>query len=373
MVDRPSSGETYAYKRRSTRLLHTVPVSVAGQDAAGRPLAEQTATISLNCHGCRYFSRFRVERNSWLTLEIPGAPPREPSRRLRARVAWIEKSRRLAGLFQVAVEFESPANVWGITKPPQDWQDFVTAAALDHAATQAEINRLLAVTKNGNYYELLGVSAVSSHAQIRGRFYDLARKFHPDRHMSHPEWTDSLHRLMDTLTLAYKTLSNDKAREQYDRRLASSGAFTLGHSKSETQKTAEECLAKGRECLRMQNFAGSIVWLRKAVGLEPESSKYHALLARSLAAVPQYRREAMQHFEKALELDPLNLWARFHYGGLLEELDLPWRARPQYLRILELDAEHSGARERLQVLDAGKSRPRPSVRILQRLFSRDAK
>src|SRR5712692_441185 len=265
MVDRPSSGETYAYKRRSTRLLHTVPVSVAGQDAAGRPLAEQTATISLNCHGCRYFSRFRVERNSWLTLEIPGAPPREPSRRLRARVAWIEKSRRLAGLFQVAVEFESPANVWGITKPPQDWQDFVTAAALDHAATQAEINRLLAVTKNGNYYELLGVSAVSSHAQIRGRFYDLARKFHPDRHMSHPEWTDSLHRLMDTLTLAYKTLSNDKAREQYDRRLASSGAFTLGHSKSETQKTAEECLAKGRECLRMQNFAGSIVWLRKAV------------------------------------------------------------------------------------------------------------
>ncbi len=371
MAERGTSGEFHAQQRRSTRLLQAVPLTVAGHDAGGRSLQEQTATLTINCHGCRYFSKLHVEKNAWLTLEIPGSVASRESQRLRARVAWVHKSQRLRGLFQVGVEFEVPGNVWDIASPPEDWRRFATPGGSNAAGFEKEMKRLLALTQSGSFYQLLGVTSIASRAQIRHCFYVLARKFHPDRHMARPEWTAELHRLMDALALAYKTLADDASRKAYDLRLAKSGAFTLGQNKTETQKNAEEFLEKAQECLRARNFVGSILWLRKAAEMEPNSSKYHALLARSLAVVPQYRREAVGHFERALELDPLNAWAHFQFAKLYEELSLPWRARSHYEKALELDPEHAGARARLRAIDAGKGEPhKVGPSILERLLSR---
>src|SRR2546422_8482199 len=230
-------------------------------------------------------------------------------------------------LFPYTTLFRSvPGNVWGIASPPEDWQQFELRAAFDPSAFERELQELLAVTEAGTHYQLLGVTALATPAQIKHNFYALARKFHPDRHMDHLEWAGSLHRLMDALALAYRTLTHEKSRQSYDRQLAESGAFTLGQNKSEEQKNAEECLQRAKECLRAENFVGSIVWLRKAVEIEPDSSKYQALLGRSLAAVPQYRREAAEHFHRAIELDSLNTFAHFQFAKLLEEMGLPWRA-----------------------------------------------
>ena len=41
-------------KRRSTRIVQAVPLQVTGVDALGRPFAERTSTLIINCHGCRY-------------------------------------------------------------------------------------------------------------------------------------------------------------------------------------------------------------------------------------------------------------------------------------------------------------------------------
>ncbi len=374
MAETGAPGEFYARKRRSTRLLQAVPLTVAGRDAAGRPVREQTATLSLNCHGCRYFSRHRLEQNAWLTLEIPSAQSSVEPHQLRARVAWIQRSRRLQGLFQVGVEFEVPGNVWGIASPPEDWQQFELRAAFDPSAFERELQELLAVAEAGTHYQLLGVTALATPAQIKRNFYALARKFHPDRHMEHLEWAGSLHRLMDALALAYRTLTHEKSRENYDRQLTQSGAFTLGQNKSEEQKNAEECLRRAKECLRAENFVGSIVWLRKAVEIEPDSSKYHALLGRSLAAVPQYHREAVEHLHRAIELNSLNTFAHFQFAKLLEEMGLPWRARPHYQEVVELDPENAEARERLRQIDAAQEKQRSAeTGFLHRILNRISK
>lgn len=374
MAEPGAPGEFYAHKRRSTRLLQAVLLTVAGRDAAGRPVREQTATLSLNCHGCRYFSRHRVEKNAWLTLEIPSAQASVEPHRLRARVAWVQRSRRLQGLFQVGVEFEVPGNVWGIASPPEDWQQFESQAVFDPAAFERELQELLAVAQAGTHYQLLDVTALATPAQIKRNFYALARKFHPDRHMDHPEWAGSLHRLMDSLALAYHTLTHEGSRQNYDRQMADSGAFTLGQNKSEAQKNAEECLQRAKECLRAENFVGSIVWLRKAVEIEPDSSKHHALLGRSLAAVPQYRREAVEHLHRAIELDSLNTFAHFQFAKLLEEMGLPWRARPHYQKVVELDPENTEARDRLRQIDAGQGEQRSAgPGFLHRILNRISK
>ena len=255
--------------------------------------------------------------------------------------------------------------------PPEDWQRFAPAKDFEENAFERELQRFAALAESGNHYQLLGLSSLAAPAEIRRRFYALARRFHPDRHMAHPEWSGPLHRVMDALTAAYKTLSDEVARQNYDQQLENSGAYVLGQTKSAEQRRAEECLVKAKECLRAENFVGSIVWLRRAVELAPDSSRYQALLARSLAAVPQYRREASEHFERAIELNPSNAWAHFQLARLFEEIKLPWRARPHYQIVLEFDPDHTGARERLRQLDgAGAKHRAGEPSFLERLLRR---
>src|ERR1700730_14533538 len=108
-------------KRRSTRIVQAVPLSVAGVDALGRPFNERTSTLIINCHGCRYQSKHYVLKNMWVTLEVPHPETGQPPRTVRGRVAWIQRPRTVRQLFQVALELELPGNAWGIAFPPEDW------------------------------------------------------------------------------------------------------------------------------------------------------------------------------------------------------------------------------------------------------------
>ena len=111
-------------KRRSTRIVQAVPLVVTGVDALGRPFAERTSTLIINCHGCRYQSKHYVLKNMWVNLEVPHPEPGHTPRRVRGKVAWIQRPRTVRQLFQVALELEVPGNAWGIAFPPDDWFAF---------------------------------------------------------------------------------------------------------------------------------------------------------------------------------------------------------------------------------------------------------
>ena len=111
-------------KRRSTRIVQAVPLTVTGVDALGRPFAERTSTLIINCHGCRYQSKHYVLKNMWVNLEVPHPDSGHSPRRVRGKVAWIQRPRTVRQLFQVALELEQPGNTWGIAFPPDDWFAF---------------------------------------------------------------------------------------------------------------------------------------------------------------------------------------------------------------------------------------------------------
>ncbi len=105
-------------RRRSERVSKSVPLIVRGIDLLGQPFEERTSTLALNLNGCRYASKHHLPKNTWVTLEMAQGPQR---RNLRARVAWIQRPHSVREFFQIAVELESPANVWGIEAAPADW------------------------------------------------------------------------------------------------------------------------------------------------------------------------------------------------------------------------------------------------------------
>jgi hypothetical protein len=107
--------------RRSTRLDETVPVLISGTNRGGEQFQERTSVLAFNLHGCRYSSRHEYPRDSWVTLQVTGTdgPSASP---VRARVCSIQSGQSARELYQVAVELEIPGNIWGVAKPPEDWQ-----------------------------------------------------------------------------------------------------------------------------------------------------------------------------------------------------------------------------------------------------------
>src|ERR1035437_9976257 len=116
-------------KRRSTRIVQAVPLSVMGVDALGRPFQERTSTLIINCYGCRYQSKNYVLKNTWATLEVPHNKTGHEPRTGRARVTWSQRPRTVRELFQIGTELEVPGNIWGIAFPPGDWFPFPEAAS----------------------------------------------------------------------------------------------------------------------------------------------------------------------------------------------------------------------------------------------------
>ena len=117
-------------RRRSERLSESLPLIVRGIDLLGQPFEERTTTLAFNLHGCRYTSKHHLPRNTWVTLDLPqgmaqgaGQPNAGTNSNagvtgnsrptLRARVAWVQRPHSIRDFFQIAVELESPANIWG--------------------------------------------------------------------------------------------------------------------------------------------------------------------------------------------------------------------------------------------------------------------
>jgi hypothetical protein len=113
-----ASTHTNTQRRRSERISHHVPLIVRGVDLLGQPFEERTSTLAFNLHGCRYASRHHLPKNTWVTLELPQTRER---RNVRARVAWVQRPRSVREMFQIAVELESPLNIWELETVPADW------------------------------------------------------------------------------------------------------------------------------------------------------------------------------------------------------------------------------------------------------------
>ena len=121
MSESSLSNDPVPQKRRSTRIVQAVPITVSGTDALGQPFKERTTTVMVNCHGCKYQSKHYVPKNSMVNLEVPRLEPGSKARQIQGRVVWVQRPRTVRELFQIGLEFDTAANVWGIAFPPEDW------------------------------------------------------------------------------------------------------------------------------------------------------------------------------------------------------------------------------------------------------------
>ena len=104
-----------ANRRRSQRVLMTIPVRVSGQNGVGLPFEEETHTRAISAHGGLILLSTQVNRGQRLTLLNV-----QTKAALECVVAHID--RHQGGHPQVGVEFLLPNPVfWHVAFPPKDW------------------------------------------------------------------------------------------------------------------------------------------------------------------------------------------------------------------------------------------------------------
>jgi hypothetical protein len=215
-------------RRRSQRIIESLPLAVRGIDLLGQPFEERTITLAFNRHGCRYTSKHHLPRNTWVTLDLSPSAPGQPAQtstmagqraNLRARVAWVQRPHSIRDFFQIAVELESPANVWGLDNPPADW-------------TQAE-------------------NAIHSHPTEHSE-QETAAEHHPasmDTHMTQPSFDSSAfpseHESSVTTDPAEAISASDspllrELRADLDRHAKESVAAAADQAREEVLRTVEE-------------------------------------------------------------------------------------------------------------------------------------
>ena len=85
-----------------------------------------------------------------------------------------------------------------------------------------ELETFHAKARESDYYDLLGVAPDTPRAEMRNRYFELSKRFHPDKAFGRSAKThkDKMSFIFNKLTQAYDILSNAKKREEYNESIA---------------------------------------------------------------------------------------------------------------------------------------------------------
>ena len=275
---------------------------------------------------------------------------------------------------------------------------------------QEEVNRKLHFSAGSDYYDVLGVTRQATSAEIKAAYYQLAKKFHPDRyhHRDSGEMRNKLEALFGMITQAYETLSQPSQRAGYDEKIRrSSGTLPKtppltspifertsaepesnegrsatsdlappsaplpsGNGNSAPQRTAEASSGdlspqtrsgvqlppaqmaehyyqQGRARFERKEYHAAVHLLREAIKLDSSRAPYHYHLGIALIRNPRTRRDAEMHLSKAAELEPYNAQIRVKMGILYKEAGLSKKADNFFREALQIDPDNRAAKREL--------------------------
>jgi len=102
-------------RRRSMRVLLSVPIYVTGETKEGQKFEEQTRTLVVNAHGALISLAARVMAGQRIQVSNPAT-----RKSMVCRIVYVGNP--AAGKMQMGVEFTEPCPCfWQIDFPPDDW------------------------------------------------------------------------------------------------------------------------------------------------------------------------------------------------------------------------------------------------------------
>ena len=246
----------------------------------------------------------------------------------------------------------------------------------DEKPAEEDVETFLERLNNAQtHYDVLDVSKESTAEQMKLKYYDLARRYHPDRfRKADPSLLARTESAFARITQAYDTLRDDGLRASYNAKLAArekaqrvadaakpkatdaapeKAATTPGQAPASGMSVAQRAEAQFKEglaALETGERKAALGLFAAAANAAPKEARYRALYGRLLAEHEHTRRAAETELQAAIKLDPKNGEYRVTLAELYRDLGLMLRARGEAERALESDPNNRKARDLLRTL-----------------------
>lgn len=237
----------------------------------------------------------------------------------------------------------------GLLKPHSGMA--ASAHAMRESRISEQVQEMLRRFEVANYYEVLAVPSDAQETEIKSAYHEMARLYHPDRFASsgNSELRAQVEQLFTYITAAYATLGDAGARASYDEQrlkkesLVESTLQGRATVDADREKMADALYRAGRAALKNGDFDKAVSRLRECVWLRADVARFQHWLAVAQSEIPSLRKEAEQHFLKAIELDSANADSYVQLGKLYLTVNLPIKAEAQFLEALRWDPENQEA------------------------------
>ncbi|MBP7707979.1 MAG: DnaJ domain-containing protein [Candidatus Aminicenantes bacterium] len=235
-----------------------------------------------------------------------------------------------------------------------------TVARPDVPREVAEVMSLREILPSMTLYQILDVPKTASEEDIKKAYFQMARKFHPDRFDRKivADFKTTIDEVFDGITNAYRVLSNKDSRRIYD---AKSGEATTQEDVQDSFRRADIKFRQGKTLHAQARYDEAIAYLEEAVRVRKDKGDYFLLLAMCESHLPAYVRKAEQDFLKAVQLEPWNPEGYVGLGLLYKNEGLQTKAVKQLEKALEVEPGHSAAREALDELTGGSKKGSKSL------------
>ncbi len=247
------------------------------------------------------------------------------------------------------VTFESEA-----ASPPAEAPAHGPAAGGERTAEIADVMAMRESLETKTYYQILEVPKTANEEEIKKAYFNLARRFHPDRfdRKVQSAHRDLIDEVFDAITNAYRTLINRDKRKAYD-----SGSGGRGEAPEDAMRKADIKFRQGKTLYTQERYDDAVSLLEEAVRLRKTKGDYYLLLAMAESKIPAYSKKAEEDFLKAIVLEPWNPEGYVGLGYLYKNEGLVTKAGRQFQKALEADPDHKQALQELELINQG-NRPK---------------
>lgn len=216
--------------------------------------------------------------------------------------------------------------------------------------TKKMIEDMYSKCEDLGHYDVLGVAANASLAEIKAAYHEAVKHYHPDVHsyLGDDSLKDKLSDIFSYISVAYSTLSNPEKRREYDKVLTIEPARLAA-----VQVKARAAFEEGKKHLKEKNYHDAEHSFEVAIYYDTTIAEYHFHYGLTLAIQNKFR-EAEKEFEGARRLEPHNARYLTELGLVFLELGYPVRAKGLFEKALSISTDNTRAAEGLKKIKGVK-------------------
>jgi curved DNA-binding protein CbpA len=227
---------------------------------------------------------------------------------------------------------------------------------------RAEIAERLEKLGSSNYYEILAVEPSATVAAIQAAFFQLAKRWHPDRLPADiADQREGALRIFARMSEAHQVLSNDEQRTEYERLMREGGASSDEQEIVQKVLRAATAFQKAEVLLRRGNIDEAEKQAQVAVENDPEQAEYVALYADLLSQNKERQKtgdfkDVVKMVNDAKKEQPQNLKVRLYRARVLQRAGQGDLAYREFRSIAEDDPRNVDAAREVRLYEMRKGK-----------------